>query len=183
MVELVGVASNNLFWGRSDRGQVYAWSGAVAQQISLGERQAVRLRIIDTGAGVDAFVCTRDGAILRFSASGSRRGQVIQGPAEGMIDCAVAGTNNRTYCAWTPERRLYCWGDNTQGQLGSGNDNDTNELMQAVQLSDVIEISAGRDHTCARDNEGSIYCWGDSEHGALGLGGNDRSSPTRIQTF
>ena len=168
IVELVGVTSENLFWGRSDQGKVYAWSDAVAQQVSLGERQAVRLRIINTGAGVNAFVCTRDGVILKFNYLGTSSPQVIQGPAEGMIDCAVAGTHNSTYCAWTPERRLYCWGNNSWSQLGDGTQQAA-EDPQPAPIAPVLDFTLRQVgdglRTCALDDQHDLHCWGSSVAG------------------
>ena len=86
-------------------------------------------------------------------------------------------------CALRRSGTVHCWGDNNFGQLGPGNDSETNSLVRAGQLVDMSEIAAGAYHTCARDDSGAIYCWGNNGHGCLGIGGNDRSSPTRIQTF
>jgi alpha-tubulin suppressor-like RCC1 family protein len=32
----------------------------------------------------------------------------------------------------------------------------------------VIQISAGRNHTCARKDDGTVWCWGANESGQVG---------------
>jgi alpha-tubulin suppressor-like RCC1 family protein len=38
-----------------------------------------------------------------------------------------------------------------------------------VGLSNVAEVSAGQDNTCARTTAGAVYCWGSNFYGTLGL--------------
>ncbi|NJL03304.1 MAG: chromosome condensation regulator RCC1, partial [Spirulinaceae cyanobacterium SM2_1_0] len=40
---------------------------------------------------------------------------------------------------------------------------------------EVVELSLGRDHSCARLRSGEIACWGSNEHGQLGDGGRTAS--------
>jgi alpha-tubulin suppressor-like RCC1 family protein len=48
-------------------------------------------------------------------------------------------------------------------------------------LSDVVEISAGADHTCARTRGNEIWCWGSNANRQLGVDGTTESSvPIRI---
>lgn len=37
-------------------------------------------------------------------------------------------------------------------------------------LSQVVEVSAGRAHACARTRDGKLFCWGENDHGQLGDG-------------
>lgn len=39
-----------------------------------------------------------------------------------------------------------------------------------AELTGVIGVSAGREHTCAVKNSGVVVCWGDNRHGQLGNG-------------
>jgi alpha-tubulin suppressor-like RCC1 family protein len=74
-------------------------------------------------------------------------------------------------CAVRKDGTLWCWGNNEQGQLGTG---DTTPQPMPVQLAhfphEAISVAAGAYHTCAVLADGSLWCWGRSEYGALGLG-------------
>ncbi len=62
--------------------------------------------------------------------------------------------------------RVKCWGRNTDGQTGKGTagGNDpspaTVVLESGAELADIVEVTAGSGHTCARDTSGSVFCWG-----------------------
>src|SRR5690606_33307522 len=63
-----------------------------------------------------------------------------------------------------------CWGYNYYGQLGS-NDTDHRDTPSPVLLFRTLtQISAGGDHTCARDNAGKAWCWGRNSVGQIGNG-------------
>jgi alpha-tubulin suppressor-like RCC1 family protein len=71
-----------------------------------------------------------------------------------------------------------CWGRNSNGQLGDGTNNDTNEPVAVKSLIDVVAISAGQQHTCALTRDDAVHCWGFNEWGQLGDGSTlDRSEP------
>jgi alpha-tubulin suppressor-like RCC1 family protein len=84
---------------------------------------------------------------------------------------AAVGLGNLHGCAVRKDGTLWCWGNNQQGQLGTG---DTTPQPMPVQLShfsqEVVSVAAGAYHTCAALADGSLWCWGSSEYGALGLG-------------
>jgi alpha-tubulin suppressor-like RCC1 family protein len=64
-----------------------------------------------------------------------------------------------------------CWGANDVGQLGNGVTNIASSMAQRVTgLSEVVEIAAGKGHSCARRRDGSVWCWGDNSYGQLGRG-------------
>jgi alpha-tubulin suppressor-like RCC1 family protein len=58
-------------------------------------------------------------------------------------------------------RSLQCWGDNSTGQLGTG-DNTSSDTPRLVSLADVATLSAGAAATsqCAIVRGGDAYCWG-----------------------
>jgi alpha-tubulin suppressor-like RCC1 family protein len=84
------------------------------------------------------------------------------------------------------EGAAYCWGDDTNGELGIGSTTDA-RVPTAVVTTGVLsgktvtEISAGMDdanggqHTCAVA-DGGVYCWGLNSHGELGNGTNTQST-------
>jgi len=71
--------------------------------------------------------------------------------------------------ATAPNGRLFCWGSNNRGQLGTGTMTDAAQPAQIPGL--WLDVAAGWYHTCAVDSTGALYCWGSDEDGAL-LDGN-----------
>ena len=80
-------------------------------------------------------------------------------------------------CAVIFDSTIKCWGRNQRGQLGDGtrNENETNSPVTVFGISDAIEISAGRYHTCAVLSDGTIKCWGYNSLGQVGAGTNATS--------
>ncbi|MFY2658238.1 putative Ig domain-containing protein [Achromobacter xylosoxidans] len=73
-------------------------------------------------------------------------------------------------CAVTPAGALYCWGFNSNGQLGNGTTAPSSTPKLVPQLSSgVTHVGAGTMHACALKS-GAVYCWGSNEGGRLGAG-------------
>lgn len=70
--------------------------------------------------------------------------------------------------------KVYCWGDNSFGQIGTGSGADyhtTPTLPAALPAgSTAIDVSVGGDYSCALLSNGKVYCWGDNNLGQLGGG-------------
>lgn len=82
-------------------------------------------------------------------------------------------------CVLTGERKVRCWGDNAYGQLGYGNTQDIGDAPTrlpytagdvALGPEPVVQLAAGRDHTCALLESGVVSCWGRNQFGQLGYG-------------
>jgi len=69
------------------------------------------------------------------------------------------------------------WGTNTYGQLGNGNNTNQTSLT-AINLSNVIKISASKDYYCslALLSNGTIKSWGFNPHGQLGTNSTTSSN-------
>lgn len=71
---------------------------------------------------------------------------------------------------------LYCWGDNTYGQVGDGT---TTAQPAPVNVHDgVLQVALGADHTCAVLADLTLLCWGRNDAGQLGLGAAGLPEPT-----
>lgn len=74
-------------------------------------------------------------------------------------------------CALTPGGVAYCWGSNSDGQLGdSTGGSGTNRIIPTAVVGGLAftSITAGRLATCARTAAGLVYCWGRNVRGELG---------------
>jgi alpha-tubulin suppressor-like RCC1 family protein len=68
--------------------------------------------------------------------------------------CAVSGT----------AEAAYCWGDNSEGQLGIGSeqlDSNRSTPVSVPGLEHVVDLDAAAGVTCAAIDDGSVKCWGD----------------------
>lgn len=110
---------------------------------------------------------------------GSDITRVLQVATSTYGTCAVLETSGSNI--------LKCWGDNSLGQLGTGDTIDrgntalsTGNAIPAVSLGmgvAPIKVAAAWDHTCALLDSGATKCWGKNEVGQLGLGDKlDRGS-------
>lgn len=87
----------------------------------------------------------------------------------------------QTACAIKTNGDLYCWGDNTFGQVGNGKSGDT--VLSPTKISGmqpVVHVAVGNGHTCAIDTSCHLYCWGHNQSGQLGTG-NTKDSTIPIQ--
>ncbi|MCL5037450.1 MAG: hypothetical protein M1269_10110 [Chloroflexi bacterium] len=81
---------------------------------------------------------------------------------------------------------VWAWGWNEHGQLGDGtggdykNNNDKNTPVQVSNLTGVISIAAGGDHSLALKSDGTLWIWGSNDYGKLG-DGTDVNKNTPIQ--
>ena len=73
---------------------------------------------------------------------------------------------------------VYCWGDETYGELGSSAIRGTPTLMIS---SGATAISAGAFHVCAIVSDG-VKCWGRNDSGQIGNGGQSTyvTTPTAV---
>ena len=96
----------------------------------------------------------------------------------GKVRQVVAGEAHT--CALMEAGAVRCWGYGSHGQLGLGNTESIgdDEVPSSVEPVDVggrvMQLAAGREHTCALMEMGTVRCWGSSSVGQLGYG--NRSS-------
>ena len=85
-------------------------------------------------------------------------------------------------CAVDLAGAAWCWGRETNGQLGRGGAPSNPAIPMVVASSaQFSQVAAGGSHTCALATSGTALCWGAGGSGQLGDGaGMDRSTPQGI---
>ncbi|AKU99149.1 BNR repeat domain protein [Labilithrix luteola] len=176
-------------WGDNGAGQVGSATFGDVRDVSVVQGVAGATRL----AAGDKHTCAlvgSPGKMLCWGANDS--GQLGHGkiedtgfpsPAEvdGLADAVDLIAGSKHTCAVHAGGNVSCWGYNYLGQLGNGDTKPTRTTsLQAVNVSGVSQLAAGRYHTCARRG-GAVSCWGDNSKGQLGDGTTDtRSAPVSV---
>lgn len=112
-----------------------------------------------------------DGALGHNSSLGSRFPVAVQQPV-GVTFTSIAAEYNHS-CGVTSGGQAYCWGLNTNGQLGDNTTTSPRKTPVAVQQPVGVtfaSVSTGSAHTCGLTSAGQSYCWGYNQRGQLGDG-------------
>ncbi len=166
-------------WGRNDQGQV--GTGTVdfsvvpskvpevndAAGLSVGPNHtciATQAEPVCWGAGESGQI--GDGQLWRkFLPTTSLL------PSASQVDSGHAHS-----CAVRASGSVWCWGSNSAGQMGNEDINDGIWIpgfgtpREVLGLNNVLEVSAGWEHTCARLSSGTVSCWGNDNSGQVGNG-------------
>jgi alpha-tubulin suppressor-like RCC1 family protein len=103
--------------------------------------------------------------------------------ALSLTGVSVVAAGGRHTCAIATDG-LYCWGDNTNGQCGTGSGMATHGMPAPVGglPGTAVDVAAGTDHTCAVTSDNRLFCWGRNDEGELALGAiaTDHATPTEV---
>jgi alpha-tubulin suppressor-like RCC1 family protein len=214
LVALAAGAAHSL--ALTDDGKVYAWGSNVSGQLGNGQTKntsaPVQVRGLPAGdrvisiaaAGNLSLALTRSGKLYTWGSNA--RGQLGNGGTALFSSVAVAvqtGTNGlpegdpvvvfaagRDHAlAVTQHGRLYSWGSNQFGQLGTGGSSDSRAPVavltgpQGLPAGDpVVAVAAGERHSLALTMSGALYAWGANTFGQLGTGTNVGSTtPVKVR--
>jgi alpha-tubulin suppressor-like RCC1 family protein len=79
--------------------------------------------------------------------------------------------------ARTSSGTVYSWGNPSAGELGRPTSNGSNSIPgQIPGLDNVVQISAGNNHSLALLSDGTVMTWGSPNSGDLGTGGTTQLS-------
>jgi len=120
-------------------------------------------------------------AALATDAPGTAAGA----PAESTNDWAQISSGYYHTCAVKATGQLWCWGQNTHGQLGTGGTTPSSVPAQVGVATDWKSVSAGSAWTCAVKTAGTLWCFGRDDYGQLGNGPGttaDQPSPVQVGT-
>lgn len=86
------------------------------------------------------------------------------------VTAITSGVASR--CALTSDGKVFCWGDNSSGQLGDNNggvdSNVPSPVTGIVATKTVTSIKCGGLFCLALTDEGLVYSWGENGSGQLG---------------
>jgi alpha-tubulin suppressor-like RCC1 family protein len=91
----------------------------------------------------------------------------------GLSFTQLAGGGAHT-CGLTSDGSAWCWGSNSNGQLGDGTLTARHAPVLVATEMKFSRIGAGFDHTCAITSAGAAWCWGRNNRGQLGNGTTTR---------
>jgi cysteine-rich repeat protein len=149
---------------RAKDGQVKCWGRNSAGQLGLGDKE-------NRGDTPDEM--------------GSNLSAVDLGTGRSATALSL-GLNHS--CALLDDSSVKCWGDNTYGQLGVGdqvvrgdNPGEMGDRLPAVLLGTgrtARAISSGEYSVCAQLDDSSVKCWGLGNSGQLGQGSTNNLGDT-----
>ncbi len=91
------------------------------------------------------------------------------------------GGDNGEHTCVVADGAVFCWGLNTDGELGDGTTTQRTSPVEAGSFTDATQVATGYMHSCALSG-GQVYCWGDNSRGQLGDGTTrQRNNPVLVQ--
>jgi len=181
-------------WGANDVGQLGA-----GDRTASSRPRAVALpgRAIDLRTSFNhtcallsdaSLWCWGDNREGQLGLADSYPGEPQPSPVQvgGTSDWVFVATGQGHSCGIRAPGALYCWGRNTESQLGQGSA-QPQQLRAPTRVgadSDWIEVGAGQGTSCARKRDKTLFCWGDLDSGVLAVGDlAGRVTPTRVPEF
>jgi alpha-tubulin suppressor-like RCC1 family protein len=103
-----------------------------------------------------------------------------------ILKIATVGYNT---CVIASDNKVYCWGRNLEGNLGSGTTGGQSDIPVATSSSSPMFSKTATDlymggssvsFSCAKTSDGVVYCWGDNTYGQLCSTGSIINTPTAV---
>lgn len=176
--------------GVTAQGEAYCWGDNAMNQIGTGPAAQATPRLVSPGFVVGrmalgyghtcalgtqgALACWGDNSLGQlgdgsFESSAAPR-VVAQGERATGETFAQIATGWAHTCALSTSQKVYCWGDNTMGQIGADPAlaPELTEPTLVALVGTPVGVTAGADFSCAWMQGGALYCWGGNLMGQLG---------------
>jgi len=156
---------------------VRCWGGGVTQPTEVA-KDVTRIAVGTWD------ICTQNttGDVRCWQLISSDHTAVGLGPAfPGVAGALEIAQGTLHGCALMPGGTVKCWGNNENGQVGTGATSFRVD-EPTVSLDHVLHLAVGGYHTCALRDDSSVDCWGYGYYGEVGDGvlGN-HPTPTAIK--
>jgi alpha-tubulin suppressor-like RCC1 family protein len=152
------------------------------QKVPLGD-------IVQVACGEGHSLALRAAGLV-WSWGRNSEGQLGVGTAPKQLPTQILGLTNVVQIsagqffslALLENGQVWGWGENTHGQLGASNaGQNVRQPQQVLGLSQIVQITSGRDFALAVNSAGQVLAWGNNQFGQLGDGSKiARSSPVRL---
>jgi alpha-tubulin suppressor-like RCC1 family protein len=154
-------------WGNNDYGQLgNASTTSSSFPVAVAGLGGVTALTHFHGSHVCALLADKSARCWGFNG----RGQLGDGSTansstpvavQGMSNVAALSAGGGTTYALLDDGSVWSWGDNQRGELGDGSAvGHSATPVRVAGLSNVVRVSAGASHACARLSDGSVACWG-----------------------
>ena len=173
---------------------IYAWGGNAAGQLGLGHlrtvetptRVAIAHRVQAVAAGAShALALSTDGRVLAWGSN--NHGQLGLGdaaPAYSTVPLEVS-LPERAHAvaagmyfsvALGASGRVYAWGWNHHGQVGTGDEEDRRSPIAVEGIAHARRIAAGQAHVAVLAAD-ALYGWGSNAAGQIGGAAKEQREP------
>ncbi len=133
---------------------------------------------IDPNTGLVTSGATGEATITALSEGIAGTGTVVV--SRGLILTAVGG-GERHSCGLTEANLVFCWGRNTEGELGDSSTIDRLNPVRVRGSTPFTALRVGSRHNCALTAAGAASCWGSNSAGRLGTGDTlSRTTPVPV---
>ena len=85
---------------------------------------------------------------------------LVSAGGHGSYDSGFTEVTGQTCRLFRAGGQLYCWGDNSDGEIGDGTMTNRLTPTRIGSADDWNDISAGASHSCGIRAGGALYCWG-----------------------
>jgi alpha-tubulin suppressor-like RCC1 family protein len=150
-------------------GSAWVWGQPDGQYVPFQVAGLSQIAAVGGGRVPIALRC--DGTVWKMTAGVT--------PVDGLSDIVGIAGGEDHWIALRSDGAMLAWGDDSNGQLGSGVRTYRTEAVQVSGISDVTAISAGRRHSLALDATGKVSAWGSNRFGLLGIGNCDEGPGMR----
>ena len=106
------------------------------------------------------------GSLVTTPARAATAGMVVRPPAAGFLNGSISVGGLASCGIRTPSDTIFCWGDDTYGQL-DGTPSTSTHLGSPPGGGTFTQVSAGNTHTCGIRTNGAVLCWGDDTYGEI----------------
>lgn len=91
-------------------------------------------------------------------------------------------TNGSHTISLRVDGKVFTWGDNEYGQLGTGNTQNHDEPVEVnfPEGTIITQIAAGEYHNVALDKDGNVWTWGRNNYYQIGKKGDKQVTPYKV---
>jgi alpha-tubulin suppressor-like RCC1 family protein len=187
--------------GVTVEGHAYCWGSNAHGELGDGSTEngptpvrvapSLSFDYLSAGAGYTCGLTTagqaycwgdnKDGQLGNGTNTASNTPVAVSGGVTFLSVSAGGDQDHKHTCGIAMDNSAYCWGANTEGQLGDLSTISRPILSVVAGAMSFSSVYSGAGYSCGMTVEGLAYCWGDNEMGQLGAPVGIRSlQPIRV---